>query len=428
VPVRFLLEAIIVAASIAASATAASADPGDLDRTFGDGGRVRTNVSRTNDAAQDVAIQANGKIVVVGRASTSNLYGDVAVARYRPNGSLDPAFGHRGIVTRSLSNRSDAVGAVAIQANGRIVAAGGLATSGRTGRFAVLRFLRDGSLDDTFSGNGVAKLGFGDDSDEAADVAIQSDGRIVVVGTTGLGEFALARYEEDGTLDPTFGGDGKVTADPTAGYDTATGLAIQEDGAIVVSGIGGDGTMVAMRFATEGTPDAAFDGDGIVTVDAAAGNDSASAVAIQGDGAIVLAGEAGGCCEYTGSFAVVRLATDGSLDPGFGGGDGIAITNFGPDDDGAADLAIQDNGKIVAAGSEGFNGATARFALVRYERDGTRDASFGDRGKVVTRFSRGFDFAHAMALQADGRIVSVGSTTPDVDGLDSLFALARHRA
>jgi len=424
---RFALGALVLGASIALTASAAWADPGDLDRSFGDRGRVRTNVSRANDQVLDVAVQPNGKVVVVGRASPTNLYGDVVLARYRENGSLDPTFGRAGIVTRNLAQRSDSLSGVAIQDDGAIVAVGGASTGAFTSRLVVLRVLRDGSFDDSFSGNGIARTGFGDGSDEGRDVAIQDDGSIVVVGETGDGVFAIARYLPDGTLDDSFGGDGKVTADPTAGDDRPSGVAVQADGAIVVSGSSDDGTMVAMRFATDGTPDATFDGDGVATVDIDVGADSANAIAIQEDGKIVLGGEAGGCCEYTGSFAVARLDTDGSLDPTFGG-DGIAVTNFGPGDDGAADVVIQPNGKIVAVGSEGFNGLTARFALVRYEADGSRDRRFGTRGRVVTRFSHGFDFANAGALDPDGRIVAAGSTAPDVDGIDSLFALARYHA
>jgi uncharacterized delta-60 repeat protein len=406
----------------------ALAAPGDLDGTFGRHGRVITNLTPGNDGASDVAIQANGKVVVAGRASSRRGYGRFAVTRYRANGGLDPTFGGDGVVITNFAKREDSAAGVAIQADGKIVAAGGANPTARISKFAVARYNTDGTLDSTFGGNGKVTTGFSGGQDDGRDVAIQADGKIVVAGTTDQGEFAIARYHPDGTLDTSFDGDGKATADITAEYDAVSAVAIDADGKIVVAGYGGDLplTFALTRFNADGTLDTTFDGDGVVTTDLTEGFDNANAVAIQSDGKIVAAGEAGFCCEYTGSFGLVRYDSDGALDTTFSG-DGKVFTNFTNGDDSASAVAIQSDGKIVAAGSEGFNGASSRFALVRYEADGTRDPTFGDQGKVVTRFSRGFDGARAVAIQADGRILAVGSTYPDIDGLDGLFALARYR-
>jgi len=410
------------------SASPSRAAPGDLDRTFGVGGRVITNLTPGNDGASDVAIQANGKIVVAGRASSRRGYGRFAVTRYRANGGLDPAFGGDGVVITNFSKREDSAAGVAIQADGKIVAVGGANPTARISKFAVARYNTDGTLDATFAGNGKATTGFSGGQDEGRDVAIQADGKIVVAGTADPGEFALARYNLDGTLDTSFDTDGKATADITAEYDAANAVAIDADGKIVVAGYGGDLplTFALARFNPDGTLDTTFDGDGVVTTDLTDGFDNANAVTIQSDGKIVAAGEAGFCCEYTGSFGLVRYDADGTLDATFSG-DGKVFTNFTNGDDSAGAVAIQPDGKIVAAGSEGFNGASSRFALVRYDADGVRDPTFGDNGRVITRFSRGFDFARGVAIQTDGRIVAVGSTHPDIDGLDGLFALARYR-
>jgi uncharacterized delta-60 repeat protein len=382
-----------------------------------------------NDGASDAAIQANGKIVVAGRAGSRRGYGRFGLTRYRANGSLDPAFGGDGVVITNFSKREDSVAGVAIQSDGKIVAAGGANPTARISKFAVARYNTDGTLDSTFGGNGKVTTGFDGGQDDGRDVAIQADGKIVVAGTADPGEFALARYNPDGTLDTSFDGDGKATADITAEYDGVTAVAIDVDGKIVVAGYGGalPLTFALARFNPDGTLDSTFDGDGVVLTDLTEGFDIANAVAIQTDGKIIAAGEAGFCCEYTGSFGLVRYDPDGTLDTTFSG-DGKVFTNFTIDDDSASDVAIQSDGKIVAAGSEGFNGSSSRFALVRYEADGTRDPTFGDQGKVVTRFSRGFDGARAVAIQTDGRIVAVGSTYPDIDGLDGLFAIARYRA
>jgi uncharacterized delta-60 repeat protein len=408
------------------SASPATAAPGALDRTFGDGGTVTTNFSRGSDGASDVAIQANGKILAVGRASTRNYYGKFAVARYRTNGHLDPAFGGDGLVTTNFAKRQDAASAVAIQDDGGIVVAGSGSLTTRDGYVALARYHPDGTLDGSFGDAGLVRANPTTGDDYAGDVAIQADGRIVVGGTVGAGKFAVLRFNADGTPDDTFSGDGVVKTDVATGYDSASSVAVDAGGNIVVAGTSGEGSFAAVRFTSAGTPDATFDGDGIVTTDLTEGYDAANSVAIDAAGNVLLAGEAGFCCEYTGSFGLVRYDAGGTLDLSFGGGDGIAITNFTRTDDAARDVAIQANGKIVAVGTEGFNGAHSRFALARYTSDGILDPTFGDGGRVVTAFSKGFDSASSVAIQTDGKIVAAGVTYPDPDGLDALFALARY--
>jgi uncharacterized delta-60 repeat protein len=416
---------LAVAGAAVMSASPARAAPGQLDRTFGGDGRVITNISRGNDGAADVAIQANGKIVAVGRASTRHYYGKFALARYRTDGHLDPAFGGDGVVTTNFAKRQDAASAVAIQSDGKIIAVGSGSLTTRDGYFALARYDPDGTLDATFGDGGMVRTNPTTGDDYATDVAIQADGRIVVVGTMGAGKFAVIRYTSDGTLDASFSGDGVAKANIATGYDSASAVALDAGERIVVAGTGGDGSFAAARFDSGGTLDPSFGGDGVVTTHLTVGYDSANAVAIDADGNILLAGEAGFCCEYTGSFGLVRYQDDGTPDTTFGG-DGTVITNFTIADDSARDVAIQASGKIVAVGSAGFNGASSKFALARYTTAGTLDPTFDGNGKATTRFSHGFDGASSVAIQADGRIVAAGGTYPDIDGLDSLFALARY--
>jgi uncharacterized delta-60 repeat protein len=435
---------VLACALISMFAGPVHAAPGDLDPSFGGDGKVLTDFTKGRDGARDVAIQANGKIVVVGRASTRRGYGRFALARYRANGHLDPAFGGDGSVTTNFAKREDSASAVAIQADGKIVAVGGADTTARVGVFAVARYDRDGTLDTTFGGDGKVTTSFTGGHDAASDVAIQTDGKIVVVGTTGPGEFALARFDPDGTLDTTFDSDGKVTTSVSAGTDSADAVAIQADGKIVVAGdswteTGWDGIDV-VRYETDGSIDTAFGTGGVATVEftngSPGGGDGAGGVAIQSDGKIVVAGDAGFCCEFTSSFGVARFDGDGTLDTTFSG-NGKVVTNFTKNDDSAGDVAIQADGKIVAVGVAGYQwGKIATFALVRYDTDGTLDRTFGNQGKLRTAFRATVPsdpigilgaWAGAVAIQTDGRIVAVGGADREVDGrIDGRFALARY--
>jgi uncharacterized delta-60 repeat protein len=438
----------LIAVSVPMRSSPAEAAPGDLDRSFRDDGTLVTNITPWNENVGDMAIQHNGRIVVVGRASTRQGYGRFAVIRYRPDGALDRSFGGDGIVTTDLTAREDAATGVAIQPDGKIVVVG-IATGARgRARFAVVRYERNGALDGTFGDDGAmtVRVAAGG-NDDASDVAIGPDGKIVVVGTTSsLRAIAVARIDPTGGLDPTFDGDGKVTWAPGDGFASGSAVALQPDGRIVVAGQSWtesafDG-IVVLRYEPEGTLDEAFGIDGVATAEFTAGTDGggdgAGGVALQPDGKIVVAGDAGGPAEYTSRFGLARFDDDGMLDATFGE-DGTVHTNFTRLDDSASDVAIQPDGKIVAVGVAGFGwGSLSTFALARYEADGSLDVTFGDGGKLRTGFG-GADpggvidilgaRAAAVELQPDGRIVVAGEVDrANVDRLDGRFAVARYRS
>jgi uncharacterized delta-60 repeat protein len=269
---------------------------GSLDATFGSGGRVTTDFAGDVDDAQGVVLQPDGRIVVAGSAITGSGGRDFAVARYLPNGSLDATFGASGVVTRNLLGNSDFVGGVALQPDGRIVVAGG---SG--GDFAVLRFNSDGSPDSGFGFGGVALTDFGSGLTFGYAVALQPNRRIVVTGPTAVLDFALARYKPNGGLDARFGFDGRVITDFEQDDDIPYAVAVQSNGRIVVAGLAAsaqgddafDEDFALARYDRHGGLDPSFGGDGRVTTDTGGGNDSAQAVALQADGKIVAAGTPG---------------------------------------------------------------------------------------------------------------------------------------
>jgi uncharacterized delta-60 repeat protein len=414
---------------------------GTLDAGFGSGGRVATDFgSSGQDGATAVALQADGKVLAAGCSSTADfVLGDFAVARYNPDGTLDDSFGTAGQVTTQFigSTQDLGQGLVVAQSDGKIIVAG--SSGGAVDPFALARYNADGSPDTNFGTGGRVVTDFGSGTDVGSAVALQADGKIVVVGfgvdfrsSTGT-DFVLERYNADGSLDTTFGGGGKVTTDFASLSDYATGVAVQSDGKIVVAGYcygGATGFDFALaRYNADGTLDATFGSAGEVTTDFAAGDDFAAGVTLQADGKIVVAGHSnsGG----SGDFELARYNTDGTLDATFGSS-GEVTTDFAGGTDFATAVALQADGKIVVAGftvgfsTDGDSSSGSDFALARYNPDGSPDATFGSAGEVTTDFAAGYDFANAVALQADGKIVVAGASTSGVGNND--FALARYNA
>ena len=270
--------------------------------------------------------------------------------------------------------------------------------------------------------------GFGHGNDYAYGVAVQSDGKIVVAGTVAdasSSDFGVARYNTNGTLDNTFGSDGKVSTGFGA-TDGANAVALQSDGKIVAAGFtnssGGDDDYALVRYNTNGTLDNSFSGDGKVIFGFGFGDDVASAVGIQTNGKIVIAGNA-----YDGNtidFGVARLNTNGSLDNTFSG-DGMTLTGFGADDIARA-VAIQSDGKIIAAGDKHLGFGNYSVVMARYKTNGGLDNTFGSdgNGKVTTGVDGAGESAKAIAIQSNSKIVLAGNTTES--GGDQDFLVLRY--
>jgi uncharacterized delta-60 repeat protein len=418
----------LIAVGCASLPQSASARPGALDASFSGDGKVRTNFTPYWDMAWGVALQADGRIVAAGEASDGHR-AKFALARYRHDGSRDPSFGGDGRVVTNFFGYDDIAFDVVVQSDQQIVAAG---VTG-FGVFALARYNPDGSLDLSFGGDGKVTTDIAPGLDEGLGAALQPDGKIVVVGTAGgqIGRrFALVRYNTDGSLDTTFGrGDGIVTTDMSSSWDAADDVAIQPDGKIVVVGtahsFAGDANFAVARYNANGSLDRSFSGDGKVQTNFIAGRhgyDYASAVALDpASGRILAAGSAGDQkTQGGGKFALVRYNSDGSRDSSFSA-DGKVTTNFTRRLDWIGGLAIQADGKIVAGGAANDHSAEeSRFALARYNVSGALDLAFGRSGKVMTDFSSGRDFAAEVAIQADGKIVAAGRS-------GTKFGLARYR-
>ncbi|MBK8465325.1 MAG: hypothetical protein IPL32_05795 [Chloracidobacterium sp.] len=397
------------------STTATPCAAGSLDTSFNGNGIVVTPVSGLDSRANGVAIQSDGKIVAAGYSLNGSNY-EFAVVRYNTNGMLDTTFNGTGKVTTPIGG-NDSAFSVAIQPDGKIVAAG-YSLIGANYEFAVVRYNTNGTLDTTFNGTGKVTTPIGIE-DYALSVAIQSDGKIVMAGGSFNGsdyDFAVVRYNTNGTLDTTFNGTGKVTTG-IAIDDDAWAVAIQQDGKIVAVGSGIDGSrsyFALARYNTNGTLDTSFNGTGKILTPVSSFDDYGYSVAIQSDGKIVAAGDS----DF--NLAVVRYNTNGALDASFNG-TGTVVTSIGNAAN-ANSVAIQSDGRLVAAGYS-LNDLDYDFAIVRYNTNGTLDTSFNGTGMVTTPI--GFDDGStSVAIQSDGRIVAAGVSSTEAEF--NFFVLARY--
>jgi uncharacterized delta-60 repeat protein len=405
---------------------------GSLDLSFGHGGRVTTNFyfgpdgTPSFDPLYALVLQSDGKIVAGGETG-DEIFGDLhdfALARYNPNGTLDPSFGIGGKVTTDFKdNGFDLLYALALQPDGKLIGGGRTTppggSQGGNFDFALARYNSDGSLDPTFGNKGKVTTDFETQDDAIRALAIQPDGKIIAVGramVSGSTDFALVRYNPDGSLDPTFGNNGKVTTAFGTGYERGLTIVLQPDGKAVVAGsvyvdtprvISPDFGLV--RYNSDGSLDTSF-GNGGKAITDFGGFDQVRALLMQPDGKIVAAGSAGVPGSVDLNFGLARYNPDGSLDPTFGD-NGKVSTDFGSLERAYA-LLLQPDGKIVAAGASTFRGREVS-ALARYDPDGTLDASFGNDGRLMTDFGTNSQIRALLFHHDAGKILAGGISSKD---------------
>jgi len=423
-----------------ASVQMARATDGDLDPTFGTGGMVMTDLNRSTDLANAVAIQSDGKLVVVGQTYKNNDFSgeDFVVTRYNADGTLDNTFGSGGRVRTDFPGLAAVPSSVVIQPDGKIVVAGGafpLFTF--LGNFEIVRYNPNGSLDRSFGTGGIVTTTFPEGSYANA-VALQSDGKIIAAGTVFVDfnpgessntDFALARYNPDGSPDATFGNGGQVSTDFVGFEDDAFSVLIQPDGKIVAVGSANAPAtfydFAAVRYLSNGTIDTTFGVAGKVRTDFGDQNfDRARSAALQPDGRIVAAGFAISQNGGVQNFAVARYTSTGILDTTFSR-DGKTQIDFGNCCQSATKVLLQSDGKIITVGYPNTEDSDSDFLLARLNPRGSLDPTFGVGGRVRTSFGDLNGGANGAALQADGKIVAVGFQAT-FSNQWSNFALARY--
>ncbi|MFI5782491.1 WD40 repeat domain-containing protein [Nocardia sp. NPDC051570] len=418
--------AALAVASCSSSHASDAAAPGTLDAGFGSGGKVSTDLGSPADHARAVAVQPDGKIVVAGATQDPAQGDNFALVRYTTDGKLDTGFGDGGRVSTDFGGKADVANAVVIQPDGKIVAAGTSHGTASGDNIALARYTSDGKLDSGFGDGGRVSADLGTQADHANTVAVQSDGRIVVAGSTHdpvQGDnFVVLRYNADGKPDAGFGDGGKVSTDFGGKADVANAVVIQPDGKIVAAGTShgtasGDNIALA-RYTSDGKLDNGFGDDGKVSTDLGAQADHANAVAVLSDGRIVVAGSTRDPVQGD-NFVLVGYTTDGKSDNGFGD-KGKVSTDFGGKADIAYGLAIAPGGKLLAAGTSTGTATGDNVAVARYTPEGKLDNGFGDGGKVSTDLGTKADRGTAVAVQRDGKVIVVGSTADPQQGNDFL--------
>jgi uncharacterized delta-60 repeat protein len=387
---------------------AAAAGEGSLDLSFGVQGKTTTDFGGAPDSARSVLVQPDGKILVGGLADP----GRFGLVRYTPDGSLDPSFGVDGVVTTEFGEYASLSG-LGLHSDGRIAAVGEV-MNGSEGYFGVALYTPDGSLDTSFGGDGTVTTDFmSNGQDRGLAAMVQPDGKIVAVGSNGaFGGFALARYELDGSLDPAFGTGGTVVT----GQGAANAALLQPDGKIVAVGSSDPvtwGSWVLTRYQPDGSLDSSFGANGSVITDFGTYPAAAYGVAIDDTGRLLVVGEP----DVAAGTVLIRYQSDGSIDTTFGNS-GIASSALSP-----TAIAVQHDGKIVIAGATETDGDWD-FALSRFESDGSLDTNFGTVGLVMTDFGSPYESANALTVQSDGKLVAAGKSGDFFSTQD--FAVARY--
>ncbi|MFK7957353.1 MAG: hypothetical protein AB8B96_14745 [Lysobacterales bacterium] len=463
---------------------------GTPDLTFGTDGFLDVDFQGQNDAAQTVAIDGNGRIVIGGRAFVPGLGSAMALAIVEANGSLrrqrtvkffegtadicmaliiqddgkivcaglarnfgsavmaamrldnelelDPSFGTDGLAVVTFPEGPAEANAALLQTNGSIVLGGFVEASDFDRNLALARLTSAGELDTTFGTEGRVELAVGDDDTETIEdlLVFQGDLYAAVAAAQSSavpGSVVLARFDLDGAADLAFGNAGIASAQFVGDEDLARALTIHE-GALLVGGAAGsqsvsEGTNIGLvRFTNSGTLDSSFSDDGLSDTSLRGPvNAQGQAIVHQPDGMVVLAGFVGVSFSDR-NFVLSRYQQDGSLDETFGNL-GIVVTDFADGEDAAFALAIQPDGKLLAAGSVRVPPATANdFGIARYLPDGTLDQTFGDSGRVILDIDGNTDAARDIVVQADGHILVAGTAQFPSLNFDRNLVVARLQA
>ncbi|MFO0999032.1 MAG: Calx-beta domain-containing protein [Planctomycetaceae bacterium] len=383
---------------------------GTVDLSYGNNGVMQVSMGAFDDDAFAVALQGDGKAVVAGPVYSAGGV-EFGVTRFNADGTLDWSFGDEGKVRTQFGTSSSTPASVIVQPDGRIVV-GGFAFNGSNFDFALARYMPNGDLDLSFGAFGRTVRAIGSGNDFGQRLALQADGKILLGGDSFSGDyedFAIARFETDGTLDTSFGTNGIFKRGLGSQRDSLRGLAVQPDGKIVATGYVFTNTNVLpalLRLNTNGTLDPTLNGDGFTFHSFGASTSVYSGnVSVLSDGRIIVGGVA-----FSGGrnqFAAIRYLDYGGLDTSFDG-DGLLLSPIRPYSDSASQIFVRPDGKFYLGGNS-YGSTDQDFAVARYNPNGTLDSTFGTNGATTIAIGAGDDIMNAMAVQSDGNLLLAGS-------------------
>jgi uncharacterized delta-60 repeat protein len=411
---------------------ALSQSAGSLDSSFNIVGFYQHDFG-FNDNPNDVKIQSDQKVVCTGVALSNNYTGVLKVVRLKTDGTPDSTFGTNGIFSFLITYETYGYESY-IRNDGKIIVAGLASEIFGYYDMLLLRLNPNGTLDSTFGVNGSKTVSFSPRDDFAHAVDVQSDGKIVVSGTTMdtvnyYNNPCMVRFNENGSLDSSFGTNGIFIYPGIAEDNELTSIAVQSDGKIVAAGhfsnplIGfNDFDVLLIRLDSTGALDSSFGNNGLVKTSINGGVDDCFGMEIDSSGNIFATGFTTLPVTLTFDMILLKYDSTGTLDGNFGTGGVVTFNNS--DEEVGYDLEIQPDHKIVIGGTSGLSFSGPRpAALWRYLPNGSPDPSFGNNGFDTTMITPYFQDINSIALQADGKIVAACKTS---SGTQNDFTVIRY--
>jgi uncharacterized delta-60 repeat protein len=395
-------------------------------------GKITTDFNGVREAATDMVIQPDGKILAVGYSRVADGGFKIALIRYNADGTVDKLFNTN---EGSIANLSVSGDKIFLQSDNKI-----LISIHEYPDFLkifndnniLIRYNSDGSIDNSF------QLDFKTPKMYLEHFTLQNNKKILATGRDINGDghdISLIKYNLDGTLDTNFGVNGIVNTSLSNTYFGIRSITTQIDGKILIAGdntdLTGNTNFSLARFNTDGSLDSNFGDHGKITTSLSRYWSSVSSVITQSDGKIIVGGTSSSLPAGYGDgqvFAVVRYNLDGTLDSTFNG-NGKVLTPVNIYANGIADIALQNDGKILAAGYAYNSGTANAFAVVRYNVDGSLDTSFDSDGKVITPFGDKGSFSSSIKVQSDGKILVAGQDLGEENSSQTLrFDLLRYNS
>ena len=405
--IRYFISFLITLTMLIGTSGLVFAADGDLDPDFGEAGNVSAPFYNANSNIEDMVLQSDGKIVMCG-SSTHDENVDFHLVRLNSDGSLDQDFGLNGMVMTDIDEFSNTCSGIVIQNDGKIVAVGQSYhpyQSSNDTFITLVRYNSNGSLDSSFGMAGIVRTNINIDMIEVVSLVLNNNKILVgveLVWNEPNDNFVLLQYDDDGSIDSSFGINGAAYS-KIINLSSLSSMAVHSDGKVLVSGtIGQDIGLV--RFNIDGSIDTDFGIDGIATADIGGGNDYGRDLAIQANEKIVVVGYTSDGLDS--DFAMVRFSTSGSLDMGFGVG-GAATCDFNTQNDYAHAVAIQSDGKIVTAGYTS-TGTGQDIAVARFNSNGLLDGEFGLGGMVEYVYESGYGNSTSIVFQGNDIIIGGG--------------------